>query len=107
MSRAVLAAEWTKIRTVRSTGWTFALTFLFSVGLSVLVGLSFRGTFAHLPPEQREHFDPLFATFYSLTLGQLPLVVYGVLVVGGEYSSGTIRSPCCSWAPRGWATSRS
>jgi ABC-2 type transport system permease protein len=82
-------AEWTKIRSVRSTRWTLLLAFFLSVGLSYVVGLIFRDSFAHLPAGAQ--FDPLFATFYSLTLGQLPLVVFGVLVMSSEYTSGTVR----------------
>jgi ABC-type transport system involved in multi-copper enzyme maturation permease subunit len=98
---AVLAAEWTKLRTLRSTGWTLGLTLLLSVGLAVLIGVTFRTTFATLPRQQQEHFDPLFATFYGLTLSQLPLVVYAVLVVTGEYRSGTIRASLAAVPRRG------
>lgn len=94
---AVLAAEWIKIRTVRSTAWALALTFVISVGLSYLIGRSFRASdFA-----REEGFDPLFATFYSLTLGQLALVVFGVLAVSGEYTSGTIRAALAAVPRRG------
>jgi ABC-2 type transport system permease protein len=98
---AILVAEWTKIRTLRSTAWTLTLALLFNVGLGVLFGLTFRGHFADLPRDQREHFDPLFATFYSLTFGQLALVVFGVLLVSGEYSSGTIRASLVAVPRRG------
>jgi ABC-2 type transport system permease protein len=85
-----LTAEWTKIRTVRSTLWSLLLTVVISVGGGYLVALSLRTSFSRLPLSQQVHFDPLFAAFYSLTLGQLALVVFGVVVVGSEYSSGTI-----------------
>jgi ABC-2 type transport system permease protein len=100
-AQAVLAAEWIKIRSVRSTAWTLAATFLLSVSLSYVVGLSFRADFSHLPPQQQDSFDPLFATFYSLTIGQLALVVFGVLVVGSEYGSGTIRASLSAIPQRG------
>jgi ABC-2 type transport system permease protein len=99
--RAVLHGEWTKIRSVRSTYWTLLLTFVLSVGLGSLFGFVFRTGFSDLPAEQQRSFDPLFATFYSLTLGQLPLVVFGVLVVGGEYGSGTIRISLAAVPRRG------
>jgi ABC-2 type transport system permease protein len=99
-ARAV-TAEWTKIRAVRSTPWTLLLAFFLSVGLSYVVGLIFRGSFSHLPPGQRTQFDPLFATFYSLTLGQLPLAVFGVLVMSSEYTSGTIRMSLVAVPRRG------
>jgi ABC-type transport system involved in multi-copper enzyme maturation permease subunit len=98
---STLGAEFTKIRTVRSTVWSLLPAFVASAGLSVLIGFSFRHAYAHLPAEQREHFDPLFATFYSLTLGQLALIVFGVLVVGSEYGSGTIRASLLAVPRRG------
>jgi len=88
--RPVITAELTKIRTVRSTAWTLPLTLLISAGLGYAVSLSLRVSFPHLPPSQRRDFDPLFATFYSLSLGQLPLVAFGATVVGSEYTWGTI-----------------
>jgi ABC-2 type transport system permease protein len=100
-ARGALAAEWTKIRSVRSTAWTLLLAFFLSVGFGYVVGHSLRGDFAHLPPGQRAQFDPLFASFYSLTLGQLPLVVFGVLVVSSEYTTGTIRMSLVATPRRG------
>jgi ABC-type transport system involved in multi-copper enzyme maturation permease subunit len=98
---ALMSAEWIKIRSVRSTTWSVALTITVSVGLAYLVGLSFRDNFAHLPPDQQAGFDPLFASFYSLTIGQLALVVLAVLVVTGEYSTGTIRTSLTATPRRG------
>ncbi|GAA4224772.1 ABC-type transport system involved in multi-copper enzyme maturation permease subunit [Streptosporangium album] len=98
---AVVTAEWTKIRTVRSTLWTLLLTFALSVGLGYLVSLSFRDSLSRLPQDQQETFAPLFATFYSLTIGQLPLVVFGVLVVTTEYTSRTIRVSLAAVPRRG------
>jgi ABC-2 type transport system permease protein len=92
MSRfaALITAELTKIRTVRSTAWALLLTLLICVCLGYAASLSLRLSFPRLPPQQRRDFDPLFATFYSISIGQLPLVAFGVTVVGSEYTSGTI-----------------
>lgn len=89
---ALISAEWIKIRSLRSTIWTVALTVALSVGLAYLVGLSFRADFTRMSPAARDAFDPLFATFYSLTIGQLALVVLAVFVVTSEYSTGTIHA---------------
>jgi ABC-2 type transport system permease protein len=99
--RAAVAAEWTKVRTLRSTAWTLLLTFALSVGLAYLFGLSFRNSFDNLPSEQRRTFDPLFATFYGLTLSQLALVVFGVLLVSAEYGTGTINASLVAMPRRG------
>lgn len=98
---ALISAEWIKIRSVRSTTWSVVLTVALSVGLAYLVGLSFRTNFAHLPPDEQAGWDPLFATFYSLTIGQLALVVLAVFVVTGEYSTGTIRTSLTATPRRG------
>jgi ABC-2 type transport system permease protein len=98
---ALISAEWIKIRSVRSTTWSVVLTVALSVGLAYLVGRSFRTTFAHLPANEQAGWDPLFATFYSLTIGQLALVVLAVFVVTGEYSTGTIRTSLTAIPRRG------
>lgn len=87
----LLAAEWIKVRSVRSTAWTVSLTFLLTVGMADVVGRSFRSSWADMPPDMQARFDPLMATFYSVTMGQLALVVLAVFVVTAEFSTGTIR----------------
>jgi len=98
---ALLAAEWIKIRSLRSTIWTLALTVALSAGLAYLFGSSFRAGFDGMTAEARASFDPLFATFYSLTLGQLALVVLAAFVVTGEYSTGTISASLMAVPRRG------
>ncbi|MCW2916531.1 MAG: transporter integral rane protein [Actinomycetia bacterium] len=100
VGRAALQAEWTKIRTVRSTVWTLLLTFVISVGISLLIGLSMRSNFDHMDQEVQNTFDPVLVGFYSLTLGQLALVVFGVLLVSTEYTSGTIRASLAAMPQR-------
>ncbi|GII01689.1 ABC transporter permease [Planobispora takensis] len=100
-ARAVLAAEWVKIRTLRSTPVTLLLGVALSAGLGYLLGLSFSAGFSDTAQERPEPAALLFATFYSLTLGQLPLVVFAVLTVGGEYSSGTIHASLTAVPRRG------
>jgi len=97
----VLLAEWTKLRSVRSTAWTLLLTVALSAGLAAAAGLSLRASFATMAPAQRRAYDPLFATFYGLTVGQLALVAFGVLAIGSEYRSGTIRLSLAAVPRRG------
>jgi hypothetical protein len=37
------------------------------------VSTTLRASFPDLPARQRQHWDPLFATFYSLTIAQIAL----------------------------------
>ncbi|MCX4870357.1 ABC transporter permease [Streptomyces sp. NBC_00257] len=94
--RAVLAAEWTKVWTVRSTGCTLLLAFVLSTGIGTLVAFNWRSDIEHVV-----NFDPLVAALYSVTLGQLALVVLGALLVGSEYSSGSIRTSLTAVPRRG------
>ncbi|MFJ9967893.1 ABC transporter permease subunit [Streptomyces avermitilis] len=94
--RAVLAAEWIKMWTVRSTSLTLLLTFALSTGLGTVVAFSWR---SHV--ERVVNFSPLFAGLYGVPLGQLALVVFGVLLVGSEYSSGSIRTSLSAVPQRG------
>ncbi|GAA2350615.1 ABC transporter permease subunit [Dactylosporangium salmoneum] len=91
---SAFAAEWIKIRTLRSSAWTLGLTVAAAGGLAYFVGSTFR----HIDPEVGR-FDAVVATFYGLSLAQLALVVFAVLAVGGEYGSGTIR-PSLGAVPR-------
>jgi ABC-2 type transport system permease protein len=99
--RHVVTAELTKIRTVRSTRWALLLTPLVCLCLGYAVSLSLRVSFPRLPPQQRRDFDPLYATFYSLSIGQLALVVFGAIVTGSEYSSGLIATSLLAVPRRG------
>jgi ABC-2 type transport system permease protein len=98
---AVVAAEWTKIRSVRSTAWTLLLTPALSVGIGALFALLMRVSFGSLPREEQDSFDPLFPAFYGVTVGQIALVVFGVLTMSAEYTSGTIRASLAAVPRRG------
>ncbi|MFF8954279.1 ABC transporter permease [Streptomyces sp. NPDC014894] len=98
---AVLQSEWTKIRSVSSTTWTLASAFLVTVALSAALCALFRSTFDNLSVRERLTFDPTLVSFSGMTLGQLAMVVFGVLVVGTEYSSGMIRTSLAAVPQRG------
>lgn len=91
----LLRAEWTKIRSVRSTVW--------SLGLLVVLVLGFTALFTSLTVAQWDKTDPAqrAATVMDPTgqilgagffLGQLTICVLGVLVIASEYSTGMIRA---------------
>ncbi|MFJ8662549.1 ABC transporter permease [Streptomyces sp. NPDC093795] len=89
---AVLQSEWTKIRTVSSTVWTLASAFLVTVAMGAGLSALVRSTFDQLSEAERLTFDPTLISFSGMILGQLAMVVFGVLVVGSEYSTGMIRT---------------
>uniref|UniRef100_A0AAU2JWG9 ABC transporter permease n=1 Tax=Streptomyces sp. NBC_00049 TaxID=2903617 RepID=A0AAU2JWG9_9ACTN len=89
---AILKSEWTKIRTVASTTWTLVAALVVTVGISAALCAFFNASFDDMPIEQRATFDPTLASFAGMSLGQLAMIVFGVLVIGTEYSSGMIRT---------------
>ncbi|MFF9345916.1 ABC transporter permease [Streptomyces sp. NPDC014734] len=98
---AVLTSEWTKIRTVSSTVWTLICAFAVTVLMSAALCALMNAQFDDLPPLERGTFDPTFVSFSGMVLGQLAMVVFGVLVVGTEYSSGMIRTSLAAVPRRG------
>ncbi|OEJ94366.1 ABC transporter permease [Streptomyces thermolilacinus] len=98
---AVLQSEWTKIRTVASTVWTLASALVVTVAVGAALSALMRAQFDNLPEFERATFDPTLISFSGMTLGQLAMVVFGVLVVGTEYSSGMIRTSLAAVPRRG------
>jgi ABC-2 type transport system permease protein len=87
-ARDVLASEWIKFSSVRSTYWTLLVALVTPIGFSALVAAAFagqRGT-AGPPP------DPLLTDTLSLEYAVLAVSVLGVLAFSSEYSTGLIGS---------------
>jgi hypothetical protein len=81
--RRAMAAEWTKLWSVRSTTWTLIATGVAVIGLCALS----TGTIGHDIIE-----DPTRRSLIGIFLGQLIFGVLGVLVMSAEYGTGTIRA---------------
>lgn len=89
---AVLASEWTKLRSVRST----PLSLLAAAGVAVAGGL-FSATgrahdYANLSAADKLAFDPVNLSFDGLAFAQLAFGLLGVLAVSSEYTTGQIRT---------------
>lgn len=95
----LLFSEWLKFRTVRSSWLTLAVTVVLVVGLGTLFSAA---RAAHWPPRDPGElftFDPTRVSLAGVFLAQLAVGVLGVLVVTGEYATGTIRATFTA-APR-------
>jgi ABC-type transport system involved in multi-copper enzyme maturation permease subunit len=92
----VMLAEWTKIRSVRSTVWTLIIFVVVSLALTALfTSLTLYALDSRKPGQAASSIvtDPVsFILGTGLGLGQLAICVLGVLVITSEYSSGAIRS---------------
>ena len=93
---ATIAAEWIKIRSVRSTAWSLVATAGLAVALNAFIASNFRHNI-----DRVQNFDPVFAGLYGVLLAQLAIVVFGVLAVASEYSSGSIRMSLAAVPRRG------
>ncbi|EKX66546.1 ABC transporter permease [Streptomyces ipomoeae] len=97
----VVRSEWTKIRSVASTVWTLSLAVVVTIALGVLISLLSEREFDAMSREDRLSFDPTFISFAGMSIGQLAMIVFGVLVVSNEYSTGMIRTSLAAVPQRG------
>ena len=91
----LLEAEWTKLRTVRSTVWSFIVLVIAVIGFTSLFTWLTVNQWSTMDPTDRAQLqiDPVPQILGSgLFLGQLAVCVLGVLVATSEYSTGMIRS---------------
>lgn len=92
----LMLAEWTKIRSVRSTVWTLLLFVIITIGLTALLSwLSVSNWNGPRAParDARILADPVGFIFGAgIGLGQLTIAVLGVLLISTEYSTGVIRA---------------
>ncbi|MGW4898366.1 ABC transporter permease [Kitasatospora sp. NPDC004240] len=98
---AVVRAELTKIRTVRSTLVPLLLALVVSVGTGVLNGASARSAIDRGSGLLRPDFDPVDAGFVGVQFGQLALIAFAVLLICAEYGSGMIRASLAAVPDRG------
>ncbi|GGO69855.1 ABC transporter permease [Nonomuraea cavernae] len=84
----ILASEWTKMRSVRSTVWTLASTALLMLAIGVLLALAVAGS-ADGPVNDAEATRVSMA---GVTFASLAIATLGVLVVSSEYRTGAIRT---------------
>ncbi|MCS0606120.1 ABC transporter permease subunit [Streptomyces sp. LP11] len=97
----VIRSEWTKIRSVSSTLWTLSLAVVVTVALGMLISALSRNQYDGMPAREQLSFDPTVISFAGMTLGQLAMIVFGVLVVSNEYSTGMIRVSLAAVPRRG------
>lgn len=84
----VVASEWLKFRTLRSSWVVLVAAVLAMLVLSMVIGYNTGKHFSGLAPEDAAASGPLQGYY----LAQLLIGVLGVLFVSGEYSTGMIRS---------------
>jgi len=100
-ARAALAAEWIKLRSLRSMLLTPLLGAVAFIGLADGQARNNGANWPHLDAVQKARFDPLVINFNFVILGVLLFGVLGALVATNEYGSGLIRTTLAATPQRG------
>jgi ABC-2 type transport system permease protein len=87
----VLRSEWTKLRSLPSTAWSLLTAAALIVGFGALYCLV-RVTRPPRDPEGLSSFDPTSVSLSGVQLAQIAIGVLGVLLITGEYATGTTRT---------------
>ena len=98
---AALAAEWIKLRSLRSMFLTPLLGAVASIALADSAVKNNAAGWAHLDAVQKARFDPLYTNFNFVIIGILLFGVLGALVATNEYGSGLIRTTLAATPQRG------
>ncbi len=88
----VLHSEWIKLRSLRSTALTLAAAVLLMVAMGWVIAWATARNWDELRPDERAAFSAIDFTLAGSTLAQLAIGVLGVLLITGEYATGSIRA---------------
>ena len=89
---SVFAAEWIKIRSVRSTGWSVVAMTLMTIGVAIVVGVTVSNQWNTFSIPDKLTFDPTALSLRGLLFSELVIGVLGALVITAEYGTVTIRA---------------
>ena len=90
--RRVIASEWTKFRSLRSTVWTLLVGVVLMIGVGAIAAAVTANQYHTFKADDRAAFSAIGVSLAGINLAQLAIGVLGVLLISGEYSTGMIRS---------------
>lgn len=88
----VLRSEFTKFRSLRSTGWTLLVAVILMVGIGALFAAVNASQYHTFSAASRASFDPIGTSLNGTSFAVIAFGVLGVLLMSGEYGTGMIRS---------------
>jgi hypothetical protein len=91
-ARNLLASEWIKFRSVRSTYLVLLCAAAAAVGVGYLVTHADVTHWAKMSAAAKAAFDPVYDSFSGLGLAQLAFGALGVLAISSEHATGLIRT---------------
>ena len=88
----VLLSEFTKFRSLRSTMWTLLAAVVLMIGLGALFSGVTGSQYHTFSAADKATFNPVTTSLTGVIFAVVAFGVLGVLLTGGEYSTGMIRS---------------
>jgi hypothetical protein len=88
----VLLSEFTKFRSLRSTMWTLLAAVVLMIGLGALFSAVTASEYQTFNWAEKAAFNPVTTSLNGVIFAVVAFGVLGVLLMGGEYSTGMIRS---------------
>lgn len=88
----ILRSEWIKLRSLRSTVWSYAIMIILSLGMAAMMAASVQTSSTDGLIVTDETLTMAQASTFGVIFGQLIVAVLGVLVISGEYTTGMVRS---------------
>ncbi len=90
----LVRAEWTKIRSVRSTVWSLGILVVTAIGLNAFITAAGMAGWNSLSAATKQGYlaDPTGFLAVALNIAQIPVCVLGAMVITSEYSTGMIRA---------------
>jgi ABC-2 type transport system permease protein len=90
----LVRAEWTKIRSVRSTVWSLGILVVAAIGLNTFITAAGMAGWNSLSAATKQGYlaDPTGFLAAALNIAQIPVCVLGAMVITSEYSTGMIRA---------------
>src|SRR5580698_6792649 len=85
--RRVIASEWTKFRSLRSTIWTLLVGVVLMIGIGAIAAAVTANQFHTFSASDRASFSAIGVSLAGINLAQLAIGVLGVLLITGEYST--------------------
>ena len=99
--RGVIASEFTKLRSVRSTYWTIASLIITSVGVAAIIGFGASSSIHNQPWNKAGTDATQLSLGFFFEIGQLIIAVIGAMIITSEYSTGMIRTSLTAMPRRG------
>ncbi|MEV4012642.1 ABC transporter permease [Nonomuraea angiospora] len=96
-----IAAEWIKLRTLRSTWWALGVGVLVALALTVLGASTVIARWDPGRTGDQAAMGVVVAVYVGVVLAQLPFGMMGAMTISGEYTSGMIDATLVATPSRG------